>query len=92
MNQSENFLFEKLSDDLIEDIYKKIEKINYKHGPQMSVCVLANIGQLACGMALSFESEASGKEKAKETHKQVCDAIWVSCEYYKSERVQAKND
>lgn len=86
MNQAQIFLFEKTSTELIEQVFKKVNKASEKYGTDMAFALLANVGQLACGMALSLQEDIGGVEATKETHKKICDAIWASSQNYKMKR------
>jgi hypothetical protein len=83
MNETENFLFEKASSELIEQIFKKIQKITQKHGHEIGYAVFANVGQLTLGSALSAYAIQGDDDLTKDMYKKMCDAIWTSSEHYK---------
>lgn len=90
MTPQQQIFFENTSSEIFETMLKKVRKLTEKHGHEMGFAILANVGQLSSGMALSLYIETENQEEALKAHKSMSDAIWNSAQNYASRRARSK--
>ena len=83
MTEQEIYLYQKQSTELIEQLFKKVDKTQDKYGPTVAFAVLVNVGQLTCGLALRLHDLNESEEKTRETYDRICGSIWESFQNYK---------
>lgn len=90
MTPEQNIFFENASTEIFESMLEKIQILSDENSPKMALLVMANVGQLASGMALSFYIKTGDREESLHAHKLVCDSIWNSAQNYAAQRERSK--
>jgi hypothetical protein len=83
MTEQEIYLSQKQSTELIDQLFKKVDKTQDKYGPTVAFAVLATVGQMTLGMAMRLHDLNESEEKTRDTYDFICSSIWESFQNYK---------